>query len=77
MTVRYFSPTFKMALSTRWAERYGRDAWDHLIGCLNAHETADSEVRHFGEFALKPYSLEMARALAELGKNVRKPRPWE
>jgi hypothetical protein len=66
----YFSLALKTMLSTRWAACYGREAWDHLMGCLNAHETADCEVRDWGEFPLTPYSLEQARRLAEVGRNT-------
>jgi len=77
MTVRYFSPTLKNMLGIEVARKHGQEAWRHVIRCLSAHELSDMEVRDFGEFELRPYCIEQAVILADVGKNTSTPRPWD
>ena len=77
MIVRYFSPIFKEMIGMQTAMKSGQDAWAHVIRCLSAHEMSDMEVRDFGEFELRPYDIEQAVVLADVGKNVSRLRPWD
>lgn len=69
VTVRYFSPVLKLLIGTETAKRHGRDAWWHVMACMNAHELSDCEVRDWGEFALEPFSLSRAKMMAEQSAN--------
>ena len=75
MTICYFSPILKTLIGIQIARRHGQDAWLHVMRCLNAHELSDMEVEDFGEFALRPYCIQQAVILAEVGKNIGRLRP--
>lgn len=69
MTIRYFAPSLKLLIGTETAKRHGRDAWWHVVACMNAHELSDCTVRDWGEFALESFSLSQAKMMAEQGVN--------
>ena len=68
MTVRYFSPLFRLMLCHRHL-RYGIDGWNQMIRMTAMHEYSECRVRNFHLLKTEPFSIELARACADLGQN--------
>jgi hypothetical protein len=73
MLVRYFSPTFRERYAAGLLQRKGPDAWRCFIRASAAHEMSDMAVRHSSVGRPMPFSLAMAVAHAEVGKNSKRP----
>ena len=68
MTVRYFSPLFRLMLCHQHL-RYGLEGWNQMVWMTAMHEYSDHWVRHFPSLKTEPFSVELARACADLGQN--------
>jgi len=68
MTVHYFSPLFRMMLCVRHL-RYGIEGWRQMVAMTAMHEYSECVVRNFHLLKTEPYSIELARACADLGQN--------
>ena len=67
-TPRYFAPLFRLILCNGHL-RYGVEGWNQMVRMTAMHEYSEHWVRHCGTLKTEPFSVDLAKACADLGKN--------
>ena len=73
MTVHYFAPAFRVWYAAGLLTRKGVDAWRCFLHASAAHEVSDMTVRTAAVGRPVAFSLALAVAYAEVGKNSQRP----